>query len=240
MERRLARVAGRSAVSGATKGAMFSNALSGSPVPQPSKKSKERKSSSSIGQRAGATVGKVADTKARVTDKAQQVKESIKDMPTTARYAVHSTKEKAKENVADFKRGIVETKESRQDGRKQKASQRRANIAKKRMELQKAQEEKRNGSAKQREATHSKERPVPQPEKPAKKAQDKQRPVTATKPQTERKERPIQQSKETAINKSVKVARQSPAITKDVPTSQNDKKQRTNRKTGNRQKGRKK
>ncbi len=237
MERRLARVAGRSAVSGATKGAMFSSVLSGSPVPQPSKKSKERKSSSSIGQRAGATVGKVADTKARVTDKAQQVKESIKDMPTTARYAVHSTKEKAKENVADFKRGIVETKESRQDGRKQQASQRRANIAKKRMELQKAQEEKRNGSAKQREATHSKERPVTQPEKPATKAQ---RPVTATKPQTERKERPIQQSKETAINKSVKVARQSPAITKDVPTSQNDKKQRTSRKTGNRQKGRKK
>ena len=50
------------------------------------------------------------DSKQRVKDKAQSVKEQVKDMPIQAGYAVHSVKERAKENVSDFKRGMVEEK----------------------------------------------------------------------------------------------------------------------------------
>lgn len=243
MERRLTKAVGVSAGAGMATGAFLAGNRQNKSANTSSQKTRDTTTTpkeNSLGKRVGSAVGTVADTKSRFKDKAQQVKENVKDMPTTARYAVHSAKENVKENVADVKRGIAETIESRQDGRKEKASQRRANIAKKRMELQKAQEQKQNGSAKQREATHSKERPVTQPEKPATKAQNKKRPATATKPQTEQKAHPIQQPKETVINKSVKVARKSPAITKDTRINQNDKKQRTNRKTGNKQKGRKK
>lgn len=244
MERRLAKAVGAGATAGATQGALsgslYRNRQGGGATSHKDRTSTVQPKERSLGQRIGSTVGKVADTKNRFKDKAQQVKENVKDMPTTARYAVHSAKENVKENVSDVKRGIVETKETMQSGRKEKADQRRQNIARKRMELQKAQEQKQNGSAKQREATHSKERPVTQPEKPATKAQEKQRPVTATATQAEHKERPIQQPKETVADKSVKVVRKSPAVTKDTHISQNDKKQRTNRKTGNKQKGRKK
>ena len=57
------------------------------------------------------------DSKQRVGDKAQSVKEQVKDMPIQAGYAVHSVKERAKENVSDFKRGMVEEKTTRQQGR---------------------------------------------------------------------------------------------------------------------------
>ena len=58
--------------------------------------------------------GAVLDTKNKVKDKATTVKENIKDMPTQTAYAVHSAKEKAKANVSDFKRGIVQGQETRQ------------------------------------------------------------------------------------------------------------------------------
>ena len=38
-------------------------------------------------------------------------------MPTQTAYALHSAKEKAKENVSDFKRGIVQGQETRQSQR---------------------------------------------------------------------------------------------------------------------------
>ena len=40
----------------------------------------------------------------KVKDKANAVKENIKDMPTQTAYAVYSAKEKAKSSVSDFKR----------------------------------------------------------------------------------------------------------------------------------------
>ena len=61
-----------------------------------------------MSSRAGSAVGAVLDTKNKVGDKATAVKENIKDMPTQTAYALHSAKEKAKENVSDFKRGIVQ------------------------------------------------------------------------------------------------------------------------------------
>ena len=61
-----------------------------------------------MGQRAGSKVGAVLDTKNKVKDKANAVKENIKDMPTQTAYAVYSAKEKAKSSVSDFKRGMVQ------------------------------------------------------------------------------------------------------------------------------------
>lgn len=70
-----------------------------------------------MGQRAGSKVGAVLDTKNKVKDKANDVKENIKDMPTQTAYAVYSAKEKAKSSVSDFKRGMVQEQQSRQTGR---------------------------------------------------------------------------------------------------------------------------
>ncbi len=80
---------------------------------------------SSMGQRAGSKVGAVLDTKNKVKDKANAVKENIKDMPTQTAYAVYSAKEKAKSSVSDFKRGMVQEQQSRQSGRLEKQEQRK-------------------------------------------------------------------------------------------------------------------
>ncbi len=143
--------------------------------------------SSSMGQRAGSKVGAVLDTKNKVKDKANAVKENIKDMPTQTAYAVHSAKEKAKSSVSDFKRGMVQEQQSRQSGRMEKREQHRRNIADKRMELQKAQEarqtqRKADGSA-TTGATRPHERPatastIPKPT--VEKTQEVKRPATAT------------------------------------------------------------
>ena len=142
---------------------------------------------SSMGQRAGSKVGAVLDTKNKVKDKANAVKENIKDMPTQTAYAVYSAKEKAKSSVSDFKRGMVQEQQSRQTGRLEKQEQHRQNIADKRMELQKAQEarqaqRKADGSA-TTGATRPHERPATAStiSKPsAEKMQEVKRPATAT------------------------------------------------------------
>lgn len=84
---------------------MLSNG-SGSPRSGTSTHKRNNTASSSMASRAGSAVGAVLDTKNRVRDKATAVKESVKDMPTQAGYAIYSAKEKAKENVSDFKRGV--------------------------------------------------------------------------------------------------------------------------------------
>ena len=140
--------------------------------------------SQSMGQRAGSKVGAVLDTKNKVKDKANAVKENIKDMPTQTAYAVYSAKEKAKSSVSDFKRGMVQEQQSRQTGRLEKQEQHRQNIADKRMELQKAQEarqaqRKADGSA-TTGATRPHERPATASKPSAEKMQEVKRPATAT------------------------------------------------------------
>ena len=137
-----------------------------------------------MGQRAGSKVGAVLDTKNKVKDKANAVKEDIKDMPTQTAYAVYSAKEKAKSSVSDFKRGMVQEQQSRQTGRLEKQEQHRQNIADKRMELQKAQEarqaqRKADGSA-TTGATRPHERPATASKPSAEKMQEVKRPATAT------------------------------------------------------------
>ena len=163
MEHRIARAVGAGSVAGAVAGASVDRA--GKPATnQPSKK--RENTSASMGSRVGSAVGAVMDTKNKVRDGASSLKENVKDLPTQAGYAVHSAKQKAKNNVSDFKRGVVEERENRQEQRTQKRNLHRENISQKKQELQKAQEARQtvhaNGSA-TAGATRSHERPVATP-----------------------------------------------------------------------------
>jgi len=168
MERRLARAVGAGSVAGAVAGASVARARKPA-TNQPPKK--RENTSASMGSRVGSAVGAVMDTKNKVRDSASSLKENVKDLPTQAGYAVHSAKQKAKDNVSDFKRGVVEERENRQEQRTQKRNLHRENISQKKQELQKAQEARQtvhaNGSA-TAGATRSHERPVATPvSKPA-------------------------------------------------------------------------
>ena len=189
MEHRIARAVSAGGISGGVAGAVAGSAVAGKRAERKNTASKENRgnTTSSVGQRAGSKVGAVLDTKNKVKDKANAVKENIKDMPTQTAYAVYSAKEKAKSSVSDFKRGMVQEQQSRQTGRLEKQEQHRQNIADKRMELQKAQEarqaqRKTDGSA-TTGATRPHERPatastIPKPS--AEKMQEVKRPATAT------------------------------------------------------------
>ena len=207
MEHRIARAVSAGGISGGVAGAVAGSAVAGKRAERKNTASKENRgnTTSSMGQRAGSKVGAVLDTKNKVKDKANAVKENIKDMPTQTAYAVYSAKEKAKSSVSDFKRGMVQEQQSRQTGRLEKQEQHKKNIADKRMELQKAQEarqaqRKADGSA-TTGATRPHERPatastIPKPS--MEKTQEVKRPATATTSKTSEpvktsviKERPL-------------------------------------------------
>ena len=186
MEHRIARAVSAGGISGGVAGAVAGSAVADKRAERKNTASKENRgnTTSSMGQRAGSKVGAVLDTKNKVKDKANAVKENIKDMPTQTAYAVYSAKEKAKSSVSDFKRGMVQEQQSRQTGRLEKQEQRRKNIADKRMELQKAQEarqaqRKADGSA-TTGATRPHERPATASKPSAEKMQEVKRPATAT------------------------------------------------------------
>ena len=204
MEHRIARAVSAGGISGGVAGAVAGSAVAGKRAERKNTASKENRgnTTSSMGQRAGSKVGAVLDTKNKVKDKANAVKENIKDMPTQTAYAVYSAKEKAKSSVSDFKRGMVQEQQSRQTGRLEKQEQHKKNIADKRMELQKAQEarqaqRKADGSA-TTGATRPHERPATASKPSAEKMQEVKRPATATTPKASEpvktnviKERPL-------------------------------------------------
>jgi len=128
MEHRIARAVGAGSVAGAVAGASVARAGK-SATNQPPKK--RENTSASMGSRVGSAVGAVMDTKNKVRDSASSLKENVKDLPTQAGYAVHSAKQKAKDNVSDFKRGVVEERENRQEQRTQKRNLHRENISRK-------------------------------------------------------------------------------------------------------------
>ena len=186
MEHRIARAVSAGGISGGVAGAVAGSAVADKRAERKNTASKENRgnTTSSMGQRAGSKVGAVLDTKNKVKDKANAVKENIKDMPTQTAYAVYSAKEKAKSSVSDFKRGMVQEQQSRQTGRLEKQEQHKKNIADKRMELQKAQEarqaqRKADGSA-TTGATRPHERPATASKPSAEKMQEVKRPATAT------------------------------------------------------------
>ena len=185
MEHRIARAVSAGGISGGVAGAVAGRTISNrKPTRNTATKDSRGNTTSSMGQRAGSKVGAVLDTKNKVKDKANAVKENIKDMPTQTAYAVYSAKEKAKSSVSDFKHGMVQEQQSRQTGRLEKQEQHRQNIADKRMELQKAQEarqaqRKADGSA-TTGVTRLHERPATASKPSAEKMQEVKRPATAT------------------------------------------------------------
>ena len=128
MEHRIARAVGAGSVAGVVAGASVARA--GKPATNQPPKKREN-ASASMGSRVGSAVGAVMDTKNKVRDSASSLKENVKDLPTQAGYAVHSAKQKAKDNVSDFKRGVVEERENRQEQRTQKRNLHRENISQK-------------------------------------------------------------------------------------------------------------
>ena len=186
MEHRIARAVSAGGISGGVAGAVAGSAVAGKRAERKNTASRENRgnTTSSMGQRAGSKVGAVLDTKNKVKDKANAVKENIKDMPTQTAYAVYSAKEKAKSSVSDFKRGMVQEQQSRQTGRLEKQEQHKKNIADKRMELQKVQEarqaqRKGDGSA-TTGATRPHERPATTSKPSAEKMQEIKRPATTS------------------------------------------------------------
>ena len=244
MEHRIARAVSAGGISGGVAGAVAGSAVAGKRAERKNTASKENRgnTTSSMGQRAGSKVGAVLDTKNKVKDKANAVKENIKDMPTQTAYAVYSAKEKAKSSVSDFKRGMVQEQQSRQTGRLEKQEQHRQNIADKRMELQKAQEarqaqRKADGSA-TTGATRPHERPATAStiSKPsAEKMQEVKRPATATTSKASEpvktnviKERPLSSgaSDKKATQSAQPVHRQNVEKVVSQETRQNDTKDR--------------
>ena len=207
MEHRIARAVSAGGISGGVAGAVAGSAVAGKRAERKNTASKENRgnTTSSMGQRAGSKVGAVLDTKNKVKDKANAVKENIKDMPTQTAYAVYSAKEKAKSSVSDFKRGMVQEQQSRQSGRLERQEQHRQNIADKRMELQKAQEARQAQRKADESATMRATRPNERPatastvsKTGAEKMQEVKRPATATTSKTSEpvktsviKERPL-------------------------------------------------
>ena len=240
MEHRIARAVSAGGISGGVAGAVAGSAVAGKRAERKNTASKENRGNitSSMGQRAGSKVGAVLDTKNKVKDKANAVKENIKDMPTQTAYAVYSAKEKAKSSVSDFKRGMVQEQQSRQSGRLEKQEQHRQNIADKRMELQKAQEarhRKTDGSA-TTGATRPHERPATASKPSAEKMQEVKRPATATASKTSEpvktsviKERPLSSgaSDRKANQPTQQVHRQNVEKVVSQETRQNYKAERT-------------
>ena len=239
MEHRIARAVSAGGISGGVAGAVAGSAVAGKRAERKNTASKENRgnTTSSMGQRAGSKVGAVLDTKNKVKDKANAVKENIKDMPTQTAYAVYSAKEKAKSSVSDFKRGMVQEQQSRQTGRLEKQEQHRQNIADKRMELQKAQEarqRKTDGSA-TTGATRPHERPATASKPSTEKIQKVKRPATAPTPKASEpvktnviKERPLSSgaSDRKATQPTQPVHRQNVEKVVSQETRQNDTKDR--------------
>lgn len=200
MERRLARAVGTGALTGAAAGAATGGIMAGRRTGRQSgtgtKQTRETvRTPSGLGKRAGSAVGAALDTKSRVKDKAAQVKQAVKDMPTQAAYAVHATKEKAADSVTDFKRGIVQEQQARQSQRTEKRNQHRQSIAAKRMAMQKAQESRQQGTGEttsKASTPRSHERPATAPRPDAKKpAQKTAASSKAERPATQDVKRPV-------------------------------------------------
>lgn len=227
--RRLERKIGRTVAAGAAGG------VAGAVVASNSRKADTAKGNShtrpnhdtasdtpTFGKRAGAKVGAVLDGKDRLKDKAKSVRQQVKDMPTQAQYAVHSGVNQIQENVSDFKRGIVEEKATRKQGRAEKQDKHRQTVAEKRMELDKAKES--TGSVtKGTSPVH--ERPVTTPvsakaapQVAASKQEQtvKERPATVTREQSSVKKEPVTKQQD---NVRTQVVRESSPTVKQASTA---------------------
>ena len=227
--RRLERKIGRTVAAGAAGGVAGAAIASNSRKADTGNHSRpnhdtQSSDTSSLGKRAGAKVGAVLDSKDRIKDKAQSVKQQVKDIPTQAQYAVHSGVSQIQENVSDFKRGIVEEKATRKQGRAERQDKHRQTVAEKRMELDKAKES--TGSVTKGTAPVH-ERPVttpvsaktaPQVATSKQESTAKERPATVTKEQSQsaRAKEPVTKQQD---NVRTQVVRESSPTVKQASTA---------------------
>lgn len=102
----------------------------------------QRESKEDLVTRAGKKVGSALDTPQKVVDKAKMAKEKVKDVPTQAKYAVHSAKENIKQNATDFQRNALEEAEKKKEERDQALKKHRQTVGEKRQEMDKKRQEK--------------------------------------------------------------------------------------------------
>lgn len=228
--RRLERKIGRTVAAGAAGGLVGAAAVSQSRKTDNAKPAGSGHSrpnhntsadTSSFGKRAGAKVGAVLDGKERMKDKEKSVGQQVKDMPTQVQYALHSGVNQIQENVSDFKRGIVEEKATRKQGRADKQEKHRQTIAQKRMAMDKAKQS--NGSATKGAApVHERPATTPVPVKSDSQATSskpernvKERPVTVIKeqPQSSKTKEPVTKSQTQVIRESHLADKHSQAAT---------------------------
>ncbi|HFQ8588130.1 TPA: CD3337/EF1877 family mobilome membrane protein [Clostridioides difficile] len=189
-------------------------------------------SKESFSKRIGNTVGAFMDTKKNIAHKSKQVKENIQDIPVQAKYAVHNTKEKAKDNISDFKRGIVEEKEKLQRDRNKKQQNHRETIAQKRAMLGNIVEAKEKNSTDDKNTddySDSKYKPSISSERVKKKKGENIRPTVLEKIGDEKDREKsnfintIERSTEKHIHKERDTANQSEKLFNKVENNQNGK-----------------
>lgn len=99
------------------------------------------------GSQAGRKVGNVLELPNQMKNKAQLVKQQIKDTPTQAKYALYQGAAQAKENAQGFKQGIVQQKQDKQQAQQIKQEQHQQAIIQKQQALEKAKENRKPISA---------------------------------------------------------------------------------------------
>ena len=149
-----------------------------------------------------------------------------------AKYAVHNTKEKAKDNISDFKRGIVEEKEKRQQDRNKKQQNHRETIAQKRAKLGNIVGSKEKNSTDDKNIdgySHSKYKPSISSERVKKKKGENIRPTVSEKIGDEKDREKsnsinkIKRSTEKPIHKERDIVNQSEELSNKVENNQNGK-----------------
>lgn len=93
-----------------------------------------------LGAKTGAAVGNVLDTKNRAFNKATKLKDTIKDAPTNAKYAIYQGQRELVRNAADFSSTLNDTRTQKQTEREQQRHQRQATITQRRLEMEKAKQ----------------------------------------------------------------------------------------------------
>lgn len=96
-----------------------------------------------LGAKAGAAIGNVLDTKNRALNKATELKDTIKDAPTNAKYALYKGQRELVRNATDFSATLNDTRTQKQSKRDQQRHQRQATIAQRRLEMEKAKQARR-------------------------------------------------------------------------------------------------
>ncbi|WP_283725889.1 CD3337/EF1877 family mobilome membrane protein [Clostridium perfringens] len=141
--------------------------------PQDKRKHDREIIKTSCGERMGNTVGLMRDKKKKVGDKSRQLKENIQGIPTHVQYAAYNAKEKVKENISDFKRGIVEEREKLQNERDKKLQSNRLRIGEKRAKLDNIEVLKKNKEENQKQkAVNNNKRPLVSSDKAKYKSQE--------------------------------------------------------------------